>query len=406
MQAEALIQHALAVKDLRVESVRIESEGIVATVALSTNRPVCSGCGHRVAQLYDRRVRRWRALDLCGKKLQLEGVIRRLSCPRCGVKTEMVPWAEPDARHARDFEDHTAYLAQKCDKTTVAELMRVGWRTVGSILESVVQRRSPKDRLDGLRRLGIDELSYRKHHEYLTVVTDLDRHKVVWLGKDKSRATVQRFFDELGAERTARLTTVAMDMCGAFISTVGERAPAARIVFDRFHIQELLNFALDEVRRDEVNATKRGTTEAKALKRTRWSLVRNNWNLTALDRERLSLVQKRNRRLYRAYLLKESLVALLESRDVGAARKKLGEWFTWAKRSALAPFQKLAKTLARYRDGILAYVETRLSNGPTEALNGKTRTITRRSYGFHRPESLMALIYLCCSGLKLQPVHS
>lgn len=389
MQAEALIKHVLSVKQLVVEEVRIEDEGIVATVALDTEVPVCSGCGRRVASVYDRRIRRWRALDLGSRKLHVEGVVRRLRCAPCGITTEMVPWAEPSAWHTRDFEDQTAYLAQKCDKTTVAELMRVGWRTVGSILEAVVHRRGPKDRLEGLRRIGIDELSYRKHHEYLTVVTDLDGGKVVWLGKDKSRETVHQFFDELGAQRTAQLTTVAMDMCGAFISAVTQRAPHAEIVFDRFHIQELLNFALDEVRRDEVNATGRGTAAAKALKRTRWSLVRNKWNLTRMDRERLSLVQKRNRRLYRAYLMKESLVEVLERHHVPTASRKLDEWFAWTRRCRLPPFKKLGKTLARYRDGILAYVRTRLSNGPTEALNGKTRTITRRSYGFHQAQRVL-----------------
>jgi len=322
------------------------------------------------------------------------------------VTTELTPWAEAGSRHLRDFEDQTAYLAQKCDKTTVSKLMRIGWSTVGRVLEAVVRRRSRGDPLDGLRRIGIDELSYRKHHEYLVVVTDLDRHKVVWLGKEKSRETVKRFFEELGSERAAQLELVTMDMCGAFIGAVQEGAKNARIVFDRFHVQELLNFALDEVRRKEVNEAERGSEAAKALKRTRWSLLRNNWNLTKLDRERISLVQKRNRRLYRAYLLKESLVALLEHRNVTTVRRKLKEWFGWAQHSKLQPFQKLGRTLARYQEGILAYIETRFSNGPTEALNGKIRTITRRSYGFHRPESLMALIYLCCSDLKLSPVQS
>jgi transposase len=407
MQAEELVQSALGVKQMRVESVRIEADGFVATVCAAWEGVFCSGCGKTVATLYDRRPpRRWRAQDVCGVMLHLEYGVRRVDCPRCGIKTELVPWAEASSRFLRAFEDQTAYLAQKCDKTTVASLLRIAWTTVGSILEAVVERKSRKDRLEGLRRIGIDELSYRKHHEYLTVVVDHDSARVVWVGKDKSRETVQRFFEDLGTERTKALELVSLDMSGSFISALREYAPNARLVFDRFHIQELLNFAVDEVRRDEVLGTGKSTPEGRALKNTRWSLLRNSWNMTTLDKERVSLVQKRNKRLYKAYMMKESLIEILERNHVPTARRKLSEWFHWASCCRLRPLKKLGRTLKGHLDGILAYVQTRLSNGRTEALNGKIRTITRRSYGFHRPESLMALIYLCCSGLRLVPSHS
>jgi transposase len=143
----------------------------------------------------------------------------------------------------------------------------------------------------------------------------------------------------------------------------------------------------------------------KDLKGTRWPLLKRFWNLSLFDRARLSSLQRDNKRLYRAYLLKEALVGVLDCRDEGRARQKLDEWIRWARRSRLEPFKRVAATIRRYKDGILAYVRTGLSNGRTEALSGKARTITRRSYGFHSAHGLIALLKLCCSGIHLYPVH-
>ena len=140
------------------------------------------------------------------------------------------------------------------------------------------------------------------------------------------------------------------------------------------------------------------------LKRLRWLLQKNPWNLTVSEEERLATAQKANQPIYRAYLLKESLCGILDECDVDLARTKLAEWIGWATRSRLEPFKKLASTIKDHFEGILAYIPERLSNGRTEGMNGKIRTITRRSYGFHSASNLIALIYLCCSGIALQPI--
>ena len=237
----------------------------------------------------------------------------------------------------------------------------------------------------------------------LTVIVDHVRGGVVWACPGKNAETLNAFFEELGKERCAQLEAVTLDMSGAYLKAVTEASPQARVIFDRFHVQRLAHDALDEVRREMVREAE--PEDRGALKKTRFVLHKNPWNLSTLEAAKVAEVQKANQPLYRAYMLKETLAAILDGRQVNVARKKLLEWIGWAARSRLAPFRKLARTVRGHLEGILAYVATGLSNGRTEGLNGKIRTITRRSYGFHSAQSLIALIFLCCSGITLQPVH-
>jgi transposase len=341
---------------------------------------------------------------VAGMQLRLRYDIRRVKCARCGVKVEAVPWAEPSSWFTRPFEDHVGYLAQRCDKTTVGALMRIAWETVGTLIQRVVARHRNPTILDGLTQIGVDELSYRRHHEYVTVVVDHRAGQLVWAHPGKDAATLTTFFDELGAERTAKLEAVTIDMAGAYIKAVTAAAPTAQIVFDRFHVQRLVHDAVDEVRRAEVQAT---TSEAEHqyVKRMRWSLLKSFWNLSLFDSMRLSALQRENKRLYRAYLLKEAMVRILDCRLEWLAQSKLAEWIRWARRSRLDPFKRVAATIRDHAAGILAYVRLGLSNGRTEGFNGKARTITRRAYGFHSAHGLIALLKLCCGGIHLQPVH-
>jgi transposase len=403
VRATTLLATVLGMKQTCVKAVAFDEHGVVADVAPTTTIPRCSGCFCRVDKGYDERERCWRHLDLAGMRLVLRYKLRRVNCPRCGVIVELVPWAEPDSWFTRDFEEHTAYLAQTTDKTTVCNMMRVAWRTVGDIARRVVDRFRPENPLDGLKQIGIDELSYRRHHEYITVVIDHVAQRVVWARPGKDAATLGEFFKELGLERCKQLEAVTIDMSGAYIKAVTEASPQATLIFDRFHVQRLAQEAVDEVRRAEVRENK-GTDEARVLKRTRFILLKNPWNLTHLEEQKLAELQRTNKPIYRAYMLKEGLAGILDGLDVDVARVKLHEWIGWADRSRLEPFKKLARTVKAHFEGILAYIPLRLNNGRTEGTNGKIRTITRRSYGFHSASNLIALIFLCCSGISLRPV--
>jgi transposase len=399
-----LLRTLLGLEGTRVLNVSFTDDGLLADVAPTWRRPRCSVCG-RIGPSYDRdRGRLWRHLDLAGMKLMLRYDIRRVSCRRCeAVKVEAVPWADTSSWFTRPFEDHVGYLAQRCDQTTVSTMMRIAWETVGGIVQRVVARYQDADPLDGLTIIGVDELSYRRHHEYVTIVVDHVRGRVVWARPGKDAETLKSFFDELG-ERCAELEAVTIDMSPAYIKAVTESAPRAEIIFDRFHVQRLVQDAVDEVRRDEVYAAS-SEQERKQLKGTRWPLLKRTWNLSLFESLRLSRLQRENQRLYRAYLLKEAMVAVLDCTAEWLARLKLDEWIRWARRSRLEPFKRAAATLRNHATGVLAYVRSGLSNGRTEGLNGKARTITRRAYGFHSAHGLIALLRLCCSGIHLQPVH-
>ena len=404
MHEHIIFKKILGRKDVTIKSVSFDNEGVVLDLRPRYPRPQCSGCLHGVSAVYDRMApRTWRHLDVGGMALRLRYGLRRVDCPRCGVVVETVPWADKSAWHTRDFEDATAHLAQRCDKTMVTELMRIGWRTVGSIIKRVVARRQDADLLAGLTHIGVDELSYRRHHEYVTVVFDHVHGRVVWAAPGKSAETLKQFFRDLGPERRAAIKLVTADMSAAYTKAIKEAVPQATVAYDRFHVQRLAHDALDAVRRAEVREAG-GASEAPELKRLRWALHKNPWNLTLAQDEKLADLPRINERIYRAYLLKESLAAALDGRQHNVARQRLLEWVAWATRSRLMPFKKLAATMMDHLEGILAYVRTGMTNAAVEGMNGKIRTITRRSYGFHNVENLIAMVFLCCSGLILLPV--
>jgi len=335
----------------------------------------------------------------------LEYAPRRVECPDCGVRVEMVPWAGPGSRFTRPFEEMTSYLAQITNKTEVARMMGISWRTVGNIVERVVAERLDPKRLDGLRRIGVDEFSYRKRHRYITTVVDHDRHRIVWAAEGKSSETLDAFFDELGEARAKQIEIVTIDMSAAFIKSIEAKAPGARIVYDLFHVLKLASEAVDEVRRAKVRRLKDldDPEEAAAVKKSRYALLKNPWDLSAKEWDKLAAIQKHNAPLYRAYLLKEALADIFREPSKATAEAELDRWLAWASRSKLKPFVKAARTVRKYKDGILAYVETKLTNGRTEGFNNKLRMIARRAFGFHGAGALIGMLFLCCGGVAVPP---
>ena len=402
MRITTLVRRLIGVTSLFVRTVVFEGSGLVIGVAPRWRRPRCGACGKRAPGYDSGRPRRWRHLGMGRLRISLEYAPRRVECPRCGVRSEQVPWAVHGSRFTGDFEELVAYLAQVTDQTRVTELMGISWTTVGAIVERVVARRLDPSRLEGLRRIGVDEFSYRKRHRYLTTVVDHDRRRVVWGAAGRSAETLGAFFDALGDERCAKLECVTMDMAGGYIKAVEERLPEAQIVFDRFHVQRLASNALDEVRREQLREI-RGTEEGRELFRSRFALLKNPWNLTRRETEKLRDVQRTNASLYRAYLLKETLAQALDYKQTWRAKRALREWLAWASRSKLAPFVKVARTIREHFDRILAYIQERLTNGIVEGFNNKLRMIARRAYGFHSPPPLIAMLYLCCGGITLDP---
>lgn len=408
MRMTSVLRKLLGIKHVVVMGARAEAGKLVVGVRPSWRVPHCSRCGRRVWSIHDHQeTRRWRHLDFGAFQILMEYRPRRVPCPKCGVVVEQVPWSEePRARFTTDFEDRVAYLAQRVDKSSIEQLMRIAWRTVGRIIERVMAKRRPADPLANLEYIGVDELSYRKQHHYVTIVVDHREQQVVWGTEGKSADSLLAFFEQLGPERCKAIKVITMDMSSAFIKAVREKLSHAQIVFDRFHVQQLVNKALDQQRREQWQDLRRLEHEdAAALKKTRWVLLKRPWNLTSIEWEKLTLLQTRNKPLYRAYLLKESFSAIMDRRQPNVVRCMLLEWLAWASRSRLAPFVRVARTIRTHLDDIVAYVRWyRLSNGLTEGLGNKARLATRRAFGFHSAKAVLAMIMLCCSGLHLPPV--
>ena len=340
--------------------------------------------------------RRWRALDLGTTFAFVEADAPRVTCRRHGVVVCSVPWARHDSRFTRAFEDQVAWLAVNTSKTAVAALMRVAWRSVGTILERVAAEASRKvDLLDGLRRIGIDEISHRKGQRYLTVVVDHDTGRLVWAAPGRDRRTVLAFFDALGEERCQHVELVSADMAAWISGPIAERVPHAVRCVDPFHVVMLATDALDDVRREVWNEARRqGNLElARELKGARFAVWKNPENLTDRQAAKLATIQRTNTQLYRAYLLKEQLRQIYQL-PAAAAGRLLDGWLAWARRCRLPSFIKLARTITEQRDGILAAVWHGLSNARIEQVNTQIRLIARRAFGFHSPAALIALAML------------
>lgn len=389
-----------------VEDVELAGEGIVVVHARprACERDRCGLCGRR-SPGYDQGEgrRRWRALDLGTIRAYVEAGAPRVRCTQHGVVVARVPWARHGARHTRDFEDQAAWLATQCSKSAITRLLRVSWRGVGGILARVVADRRARvaDPLEGLRRIGIDEISYRRGQRYIMGVVCHDSGRLVWAADGRDSTVLGGFFALLGPERCRAIALVSCDQGGWVRRALADHCPDAVVCMDPFHVVRLATDALDQVRREVWNAARRRKDRAGArwLKGARWALWKAPERLTGRQQAKLSQIQRTNRRLYRAYLLKEQLRVVFHEQHPEGAIELLDAWIAWAQRSRLPSFVKLAATIRADREAIVASLTHRLSNARMEAANTTIRLITRRAFGFHSAEALIALAMLTLGGL-------
>jgi transposase len=287
----------------------------------------------------------------------------------------------------RDLEDVIAWLAQRTDKTSVSRLLRVAWPTVQAVL-------------DDLFNLGVDEISYKRGHQYLTVVADHDTGRVVWVAKGRNRATLASFFDTLGPDRCAQVQAISMDMAPVWRDPCARFIPHAAICFDPFHVVRLANLALDAVYKNMSRDHGTGTGD-RDWRRTRYALRAGAERLDDDHHALLRRLRRRRYALWRAWELKERLRDLYRTVEPDDARPYLKAWCTAALRSRLRPFINLARQRQHHFDGIVAAVEHGLSNSRLEGINAKIRLINRRGYGHPNGDHLAAMIHLCLGGITI-----
>lgn len=369
-------------------------------------RAFCSGCGKR-RTLYDTLApRRFTFVPLWAIPVSLEYAMRRVSCRRCGVTVEWVPWADGKSHVTHAFAWFIASWAKALSWTECARRFRTSWDTVFACVAMAVRWGLAHRDLENIGAIGVDELAWKKGHKYLTLVYQLDRgrSRLLHIAQNRTAASFHAFFDMLGEARTAAISFVASDMWAAFRSVIKARCPNAAHILDRFHVMQMLSKAVDLVRREEVRGL-RAKGKAPVLTKTRWLLLRNRDNLKRSEKGRLRELLDANLRTVRAYLLKEEFRDFWNYISSTWAEKFLDRWTTTAIRSRLEPFKRFARTLRNHRDELLNWfaARRRFSAGATEGFNNKARITTRKAYGFRTYDHAQIALYHALGALPEPP---
>jgi transposase len=311
--------------------------------------------------------------------------MRRVDCKRCGVTVEWVPWADGKSPMTRSYAWFLARWAKRMSWKEVAEIFHTSWDSVYRAVSIAVDWGLDHRDLSSVESIGVDEILWQRGHRYLTVVYQIDAHcrRLLWVGVDRKKETLEAFFDSFGKCAAARLRFVCSDMWKPYLDVVKERAAQAIHVLDRYHIVAKLNLALDEVRAVEARRMKAEGCEP-LLKHSRWVLLKNPWRLTERQSEKLADLVRYNLKTMRAYLLKEEFQLLWDYVSPAWAGRYLDRWCTRALRSRIEPIKKVARTMRNHRTLILNWFLARgeISGGATEGFNHKAKLTFRKAHGF------------------------
>ena len=393
----------------------------------------CPYCGRKCPKdgLSVKQHRLWRGLDFGSILVEIEGDTQRIHCPEHGRIVADVPWAYPGSRFTKDFDLTVGWLAVCLPRTAVSEYMRIDWKTVGRCVSRTLHEIEPERnvRLNGLVHIGIDETSFQKGHKYITVVLNHDTNTVVWAAPGHGKKVLEQFYRLLTPAQLASIKVVTGDGARWITDCVNEFTPDCERCVDPFHVVEWAMDALDEVRREvwreayseakqirkgsrvrrgrprsddaETQAVGRAKAKADQIKGSAYALGKAHEKLTDKQRLRLEIIQKEDPRLYRAYLIKESLRLILKMRSVEEAAAELKRWLWWASHSRIPAMHDLYAKVKRHKEHILNTIRLGLSNARIEAANNKIKLIIRKAFGFRNIDNLLDMVYLVCSDLTI-----
>jgi transposase len=342
---------------------------------------ICSGCGGRCSKIEEIRQREVR--DLPWRKYQTIVVVEfyRVRCPKCGLKVEAVPQLPSKAPFSKDFEDAVGLACESAAARQVARQLGLAAATVRAIDQRYLERWAKSRKTPVLRQMGVDEIYLGKTQKFLTVVSNLETGEPLWFGKDRKEETLDEFFrEELSAMQRGRIAAACVDMWEPFTASILKWAPQCRIVFDKFHVMQHANQAVDEVRRAEF--FRKGGRMRGLVKGKRWLLLTRWVNLDGKKRQLLNELFRLNRKMMKAYLLKESLDRLWTYHYEGAALRYLNQWIDQLRWQRPEPFKKLAEMLLRHQEGLLNYCRVPVRFGVVEAVNGNIKALLRRGRGY------------------------
>lgn len=395
MASNKVIARLLKIKDCKLINISFHHAQVVSLLVKPwKNGRRCPQCGRRGTIIRTRpENREWRDLKVGGWQVRFVYAPREIHCATHGRVEEQIPWAAPYSRITHRFEYVMLRLCQDMTQKAAAQLLGVPQSTLSDLLHRSIQRRRDGHRIRSLKNIGVDEISFKKRHKYATLVYDLDQSKVVWIGQGKGRQTIDQFFDsQLSDHQKNQIQAACCDMSEAYLGAVTKHCPNATLVIDRFHIVKTLNEAVDEVRKQQWREA--NSADRKLLKGMRWLLYRHSSTRTREHTLSLRAMEKYNRRIYRAWQLKEEFEAFWEYKAPWAAERFLSAWLTRCLRSRLEPLRRFVATVRKHRDAILAFTRTRLTNAISEGLNRVAKIVKNRASGFRNLPPFADLIML------------
>lgn len=391
-----------------VQRVEMDVHGLSVDVFLthaSGSQFACPKCG-RSCTVYDHLgERRWRHLDSCHFRTVLHAKPPRVDCPDDGVHQVDLPWAEAGARFTSMFESLAIEVLLATDVKNAASILNVTWDEAWHIMERAVIRGRRAKTMAPPQLMGVDEKSYAKGHKYVTVVYDLRRATVEYLGQGRDFASLGAYFKAFEPSALAGIDGIALDMCQAFINACQHFVPqaASKIVFDRFHIMKKMLEAVDQVRKREHRELMHQGDNTLARSKYLWLYSRENMPDKLV--ERFAQLKGSQLRTARAWAIKESLRELWGYVSEAWARKFWKRWHFWATHSKLTEVAKVAKLISSHLDNVLSYFHHRITNATAEGLNSKIATVQKRAYGFRNIDHFKIAVYFHCGGLDLSPAR-
>lgn len=386
--------------ELSVEAQRVE----VSVVHAAAAEWHCPHCQRELA-IYDHSEERtWRHLDTCQFQTFLKARLPRVACPEHGVVQVLIPWAEPRGRFTLLFERFAIDVLLQCQTVQGAcRLLQISWDQARAIMGRAVERGQERKQALPVSRIGVDEKAFRKGHDYMTVVCDIDRGVVEFVTEDRTKESLRRYFESRTPEQMQAFEAIAMDMWEPYVQATLEAVPLAgdKIVFDRFHIMQHMTEAVDDVRKQEHRTLTREGDES--LKGTKYLWLSNQENLSEKRREELDSLPVTILQTGRAWAIKETLRDLWHQATTADARQFFSSWYDWAIRSRLEPVKDVARMIKKRIANVVNYCRHRITNAVSEGLNSKIMSLKRRASGYRNRESFKTAIYFHCGGLDLYP---
>lgn len=408
MRIQTLLNKVLPLKSFVYAHCRFElrTTGIVLVAKIrprKNGKVICSGCG-KSRKLYDRlNERRFDFIPLWNIPFFLEYRMRRVDCPECGVKVERVPWADGKSHTTKVLQLFLARWARKLSWKETAESFGTSWDTVFRSVKSIVEYGLRHRSLEGVEAIGIDEIQFRQGHNYLTLVYQLDasRRRLLFVGRERTKQTLRKIFDEFGIKRTQALKFICTDMWKNYLDVIAEKAPQALNILDRFHIVQHLGKAINRIRIDEARQLREEGYDETLLKHTKYCFLKNPENLTEKQELKLEDVLQYRLKSVRAYLLKESFQLFWNYTSPYWAEWYLKKWCTRAMHSRLEPMKDFVRTLRSHQPLIMNWFKAKkqFSSGIVEGMNRKVNLVTRRGFGFRSYEVLKIALFHTMGGL-------